>query len=149
MDADSDAMIPMYMWPDAVGEEVAALFPPLAGGLLSRGDKNFTVCPDIVADDVEIDTAKLWSQKGAGHRVRPRSLVNNAGMAPLYPSLTEVGEDLNDRVIGVNLKAPCRPAALVRATALSPAATRGPGRDRRDSAVRRLGPVELHDRLAC
>jgi NAD(P)-dependent dehydrogenase (short-subunit alcohol dehydrogenase family) len=40
-------------------------------------------------------------------------LVNNAGMAPLYPSLTEVSEDLFDKVVGVNLKGPFRLTALV------------------------------------
>ncbi|MEY2627321.1 MAG: hypothetical protein RJB08_1080 [Actinomycetota bacterium] len=35
-------------------------------------------------------------------------LVNNAGMSPLYPSLTDVSEDLFDKVIGVNLKGPFR-----------------------------------------
>jgi NAD(P)-dependent dehydrogenase (short-subunit alcohol dehydrogenase family) len=40
-------------------------------------------------------------------------LVNNAGMAPLYPSLAEVSEDLFDKVVGVNLKGPFRLTALV------------------------------------
>lgn len=40
-------------------------------------------------------------------------LVNNAGMSPLYPSLAEVGEELFDKVIGVNLKGPFRLSALV------------------------------------
>jgi NAD(P)-dependent dehydrogenase (short-subunit alcohol dehydrogenase family) len=40
-------------------------------------------------------------------------LVNNAGIAPLYPSLAEVTEDLFDKVIGVNLKGPFRLSALV------------------------------------
>jgi NAD(P)-dependent dehydrogenase (short-subunit alcohol dehydrogenase family) len=40
-------------------------------------------------------------------------LVNNAGMAPLYPSLGEVSEELFDKVIGVNLKGPFRLCALV------------------------------------
>lgn len=40
-------------------------------------------------------------------------LVNNAGMAPLYPSLVEVSEDLIDKVLGVNLKGPFRLSALV------------------------------------
>jgi NAD(P)-dependent dehydrogenase (short-subunit alcohol dehydrogenase family) len=40
-------------------------------------------------------------------------LVNNAGMAPLYPRLSEVSEDLFDKVIGVNLKGPFRLGALV------------------------------------
>lgn len=40
-------------------------------------------------------------------------LVNNAGLAPLYPSLDQVGEALWDKVIGVNLKGPFRLSALV------------------------------------
>lgn len=40
-------------------------------------------------------------------------LVNNAGMAPLYPSLVEVGEELFDKVIDVNLKGPFRLTALL------------------------------------
>jgi NAD(P)-dependent dehydrogenase (short-subunit alcohol dehydrogenase family) len=40
-------------------------------------------------------------------------LVNNAGMAPLYPSLREVSEELFDKVVGVNLKGPFRLSALV------------------------------------
>src|ERR1700730_17223452 len=39
--------------------------------------------------------------------------VNNAGMAPLYPSLVDVSEELFDRVIGVNLKAQFRLGALI------------------------------------
>jgi NAD(P)-dependent dehydrogenase (short-subunit alcohol dehydrogenase family) len=35
-------------------------------------------------------------------------LVNNAGIAPLYPSLAEVSEELFDKVIAVNLKGPFR-----------------------------------------
>jgi NAD(P)-dependent dehydrogenase (short-subunit alcohol dehydrogenase family) len=42
-------------------------------------------------------------------------LVNNAGMSPLYPSLVDVGEDLFDKVLAVNLKGPFRLAALVGA----------------------------------
>ena len=40
-------------------------------------------------------------------------LVNNAGMSPLYPSLSEVTEALFDKVVGVNLKGPFRLSALV------------------------------------
>ena len=39
-------------------------------------------------------------------------LVNNAGIAPLYPSLGEVSEELFDKVIAVNLKGPFRLSAL-------------------------------------
>ncbi|HYC01091.1 MAG TPA: glucose 1-dehydrogenase [Candidatus Limnocylindrales bacterium] len=40
-------------------------------------------------------------------------LVNNAGMSPLYPSLDQVGEELWDKVLAVNLKGPFRLSALV------------------------------------
>lgn len=40
-------------------------------------------------------------------------LVNNAGMAPLYPSLDAVTEELFDKVLAVNLKGPFRLSALV------------------------------------
>jgi NAD(P)-dependent dehydrogenase (short-subunit alcohol dehydrogenase family) len=40
-------------------------------------------------------------------------LVNNAGMSPLYSSLTEISEDLYDKVLGVNLKGPFRLTAIV------------------------------------
>lgn len=42
-------------------------------------------------------------------------LVNNAGMAPLYPDLVSVTEELFDKVLNVNLKGPFRLAALVGA----------------------------------
>ncbi len=40
-------------------------------------------------------------------------LVNNAGMSPLYDSLEDVSEELFDKVIAINLKAPFRLMALV------------------------------------
>lgn len=40
-------------------------------------------------------------------------LVNNAGMSPLYPHVSEVSEDLYDKVLDVNLKGPFRLSALV------------------------------------
>ena len=40
-------------------------------------------------------------------------LVNNAGMSPLYPSLSSVSEELYDKVLGVNLKGPFRLMALI------------------------------------
>lgn len=42
-------------------------------------------------------------------------LVNNAGMAPLYPSLPEVTEALWDKVAAVNIKGPFRLATLIGA----------------------------------
>ena len=40
-------------------------------------------------------------------------LVNNAGMSPVYGAVTEVSEELFDKVIGVNLKGAFRLTALV------------------------------------
>ena len=40
-------------------------------------------------------------------------LVNNAGMSPVYDKLTDVSEELFDKLIAVNLKGPFRLAALV------------------------------------
>ena len=47
------------------------------------------------------------------HFGRVDVLVNNAGMSPLYPSVDAIGEDLYDKVMGVNLKGPFRLSALV------------------------------------
>ncbi len=40
-------------------------------------------------------------------------LINNAGLSPLYPSLVEVSEDLFDKVLALNLKAPFRLSTLI------------------------------------
>ena len=40
-------------------------------------------------------------------------LVNNAGLSPLYPSLTEIGESLYDKVFDVNTKGPFRLSTLI------------------------------------
>ena len=40
-------------------------------------------------------------------------LINNAGMSPLYPSLSQVSEELFDKVVGVNLKGPYRLSAII------------------------------------
>ncbi|PRI16324.1 hypothetical protein B2J96_05895 [Mycobacterium shigaense] len=46
------------------------------------------------------------------------SLVNNAGMSPVAPSLLETSETLFDKVIGINLKGPTRLTTLA-ATAMA------------------------------
>ena len=40
-------------------------------------------------------------------------LVNNAGLSPLYPSLTEVSQELFDKVVAINLRGPFRLTALI------------------------------------
>jgi NAD(P)-dependent dehydrogenase (short-subunit alcohol dehydrogenase family) len=42
-------------------------------------------------------------------------LVNNAGMSPLYPSLTDVTEELYDKVHAVNARGPFRLSSLIGA----------------------------------
>ncbi|MET0909579.1 MAG: glucose 1-dehydrogenase [Ilumatobacteraceae bacterium] len=59
-------------------------------------------------DDVGALTEAAYAEFG-----RVDILINNAGMAPLYPRLSEVSEDLFDKVIGVNLKGPFRLGALI------------------------------------
>jgi len=48
-----------------------------------------------------------------GHFGAVDVLVNNAGMSPLYRSLDEVGEELYDKVLDVNLKGPFRLMASI------------------------------------
>ena len=40
-------------------------------------------------------------------------LINNAGMSPLYPALTDITEELFDKVVAVNFKGPFRLSALI------------------------------------
>jgi NAD(P)-dependent dehydrogenase (short-subunit alcohol dehydrogenase family) len=40
-------------------------------------------------------------------------LVNNAGMSPLYDKLSEVSEEMFDKVVGLNLKGPFRLSAVI------------------------------------
>jgi NAD(P)-dependent dehydrogenase (short-subunit alcohol dehydrogenase family) len=60
-----------------------------------------------------------WDQVGAlADRVydefgRVDVLVNNAGMSPLYPSLSEISEALYDKVMDVNLKGTFRLSVIV------------------------------------
>jgi NAD(P)-dependent dehydrogenase (short-subunit alcohol dehydrogenase family) len=60
-----------------------------------------------------------WSDCGAlvdaayGRFGRVDVLVNNAGVAPRYPSLDHMSEELYDQTLAVNLKGPFRLTALV------------------------------------
>jgi NAD(P)-dependent dehydrogenase (short-subunit alcohol dehydrogenase family) len=61
---------------------------------------------DWAAVDALVDA--VYDQLG-----RVDVLVNNAGISPVYPSLSEVTEELWDKTLGVNLKGPFRLTALV------------------------------------
>ncbi|MFP6654183.1 MAG: SDR family oxidoreductase [Myxococcota bacterium] len=53
------------------------------------------------------------AKQALDHFGRVDVLVNNAGMSPIYPNITEVSEALFDKVIGVNLKGAFRLTAVL------------------------------------
>jgi len=59
-------------------------------------------------DELEPLVERVYGELG-----RVDVLVNNAGMSPVYGALSEVSEELFDKVIAVNLKGPFRLGALV------------------------------------
>ena len=59
-------------------------------------------------DELDRLAAAAWRYTG-----RLDILVNNAGMSPLYDRVTEVTEELFDKVVGVNLKGPFRLTAVI------------------------------------
>ncbi|NLT06466.1 MAG: glucose 1-dehydrogenase [Solirubrobacterales bacterium] len=59
-------------------------------------------------DDLERLVETVYGEWG-----RVDVLVNNAGMSPVYDSLADVGEELWDKVLNVNLRGPFRLAVLV------------------------------------
>jgi NAD(P)-dependent dehydrogenase (short-subunit alcohol dehydrogenase family) len=61
-------------------------------------------------EDCDALVETVWQRFG-----RIDVLVNNAGMSPLYGSLTEISEALYDKVLAVNLKGPFRLSCLVGA----------------------------------
>jgi NAD(P)-dependent dehydrogenase (short-subunit alcohol dehydrogenase family) len=87
--------------PDACDEVAAAL--------RAEGAKA-AACACHVGHWDEIDTLVDDVYRDFG---RIDVLVNNAGVSPMYDKLTDVTEELFDKVIAVNLKGPFRLAALV------------------------------------
>lgn len=59
------------------------------------------------------DDAERLADAAYGRFGRVDVLVNNAGMSPLYESLTAVSEALYDKVLNVNLRGPFRLSALI------------------------------------
>jgi NAD(P)-dependent dehydrogenase (short-subunit alcohol dehydrogenase family) len=86
---------------DACDEVVAAL---RSEGLKAAG----CACHVGHWDELEPLVERIYDDYG-----RVDVLVNNAGISPLYGKLSEITEDLFDKVIAVNLKGPFRLAALV------------------------------------
>jgi NAD(P)-dependent dehydrogenase (short-subunit alcohol dehydrogenase family) len=67
----------------------------------------------LAANVSEWEQCEALVERAYAWRGRVDVLVNNAGMSPLYPSLDQVGEDLFDKVIALNLKGPFRLTALI------------------------------------
>ena len=87
--------------PDACDEVVASL---RSEGLKAAG----YACHVGHWDEIEPLVDGIYRDFG-----RIDVLVNNAGISPTYGRLSEVTEELFDKVLGVNLKGPFRLAALV------------------------------------
>jgi NAD(P)-dependent dehydrogenase (short-subunit alcohol dehydrogenase family) len=110
-----------------LGREMALAFAA-AGADVVIASRKFDACQRL-ADEVSASTGRRalpvaanvssWDDCGAlvesayGEFGRVDVLVNNAGMSPLYPSLSEVSEALFDKVVGVNQRGPFRLSALV------------------------------------
>ena len=85
-------------------EEVASEIEALGRRSLAYG------CHVAKWDEIEGLVDSAYSKFG-----KVDILINNAGMSPLYPKLTDVSEELFDKVVGVNLKGPFRLMALIGA----------------------------------
>ncbi len=59
-------------------------------------------------DELDVLVEEVYGEFG-----RVDVLVNNAGVSPLYDKLTDVSEELFDKVVAVNLKGPFRLASLI------------------------------------
>ena len=83
---------------EAVAKEVEAL-----------GGKAFGIACHL-GHWAELDALVDTSYERIGHL---DVLINNAGMSPLYSKLSDVGEELFDKVMNLNLRAPYRLSALI------------------------------------
>ena len=83
-------------------EEVAEEIKALGRKAIAHG------CHVAKWDEIEGLVEKAYDKFG-----KVDILINNAGMSPLYPKLSDVSEELFDKVVGVNLKGPFRLMALV------------------------------------
>jgi len=87
--------------PEACNEVVSTL---RAEGIKAAG----CACHVGHWDELEPLVAEIYSEHG-----RVDVLVNNAGISPPYDKLSDVTEELFDKVVGVNLKGPFRLATLI------------------------------------
>lgn len=110
-----------------LGRQMAFAFAHCGADLIIASRK-FEAC-EATATEIETKTGRAampyqvhvgrWDQlEGLVQAAYDRfgkvdTLVNNAGMSPLYESLTSVSEQLFDAVVNLNLKGPFRLSALV------------------------------------
>jgi NAD(P)-dependent dehydrogenase (short-subunit alcohol dehydrogenase family) len=76
-------------------------------------DETGQECLPIACHVGDWDACDQLVDKSYEHFGRVDVLVNNAGMSPLYGSLSEVTRELFDKVIAVNLAGPFRLASIV------------------------------------
>jgi NAD(P)-dependent dehydrogenase (short-subunit alcohol dehydrogenase family) len=110
-----------------LGKEMIQAFAAMGADVVIASRKK-EAC-DELAKEIERETGRRalavgchvahWAECDAlarqalDHFGRVDVLVNNAGMSPLYPSITEVSEELYDKVMGVNLKGAFRLTAVL------------------------------------
>ena len=109
-----------------LGKEMALAFAE-AGAKIVISSLKPDACESTVAEIQALGGDALavpchigqWAQvdelvtRAYDHYGRVDVLINNAGMSPVYPSLSDVSEELFDKVIAVNLRGPFRLSVLV------------------------------------
>ncbi|GAB5453427.1 MAG: glucose 1-dehydrogenase [Halioglobus sp.] len=70
-------------------------------------------CLPVACHVGDWDACDALAETAYSHFGRVDVLVNNAGMSPLYASLSDVSRELFDKVIGVNLAGPFRLSAVI------------------------------------
>ena len=109
-----------------IGKEIALAFSRCGANVViaSRKKENCTALAEHINKTIGTEALPVachvgqWDQCDElfstvyDHFGKCDVLINNAGMSPLYKSLTHVSQDLFDKVINVNLRGPFRLSAL-------------------------------------
>jgi NAD(P)-dependent dehydrogenase (short-subunit alcohol dehydrogenase family) len=111
-----------------LGREMVLAFARAGADVIVASRKQ-SICDEVAAEASKLGQRALGASCHVGHwddveRLadlayaefgRVDVLVNNAGMAPLFASLSEVSEELFDKVVAVNFKGPFRLTAVIGA----------------------------------
>ena len=109
-----------------IGKEIALAFSRCGADVViaSRKKENCTALAEHITETIGTEALPVachvgqWDQCDElfstvyDHFGKCDVLINNAGMSPLYKSLTDVSQDLFDKVMNVNLRGPFRLSAL-------------------------------------